>query len=50
MNITIPKRTPVKLNMIETKTIIGFDIELNWKISNKTIKANAVIKAPDKKD
>ena len=46
----MPKRTPVKLNIIEIKTIIGFDIELNWKTSNKTIKPNAVINALDKKD
>ena len=50
LNITIPKRTPVKLNMIEIRTIIGYDIELNWKISNITIKAKAVINAPDKND
>ena len=46
----MPKRTPVKLNIIEIKTILGFDIELNWKTSNKTIKPNAVINDLDKKD
>jgi len=29
LNITIPRNTPVKLKIIDARTIKGFDIELN---------------------
>ena len=29
LKITIPRNTPVKLNMIEIRTINGFETELN---------------------
>ena len=38
LKITIPRKTPVKLNTIDSNTIKGLEIELNWKTSNKTIK------------
>ena len=50
LKITIPRKTPVKLSIIEARTINGLEIELNWKTSSKRIKAIPVRRAPDKKD
>ena len=48
LKITIPRNTPVKLNMIEIRTINGFETELNWKTNNKIIREIAVKRAEDK--
>ena len=48
LKITIPRKTPVKLNTIDSNTIKGLEIELNWKTSNKTIRDIAVNKADER--
>ena len=50
LKTTIPRKTPVKLRIIEARTISGLEIELNWNTRIKIIKAIAVKSAPDKKD
>ena len=46
LKITIPRNTPVKLKIIEARTINGLEIELNWKTNIRIIKAIPVRRAP----
>ena len=50
LKITIPRNTPVKLKIIEARTINGLEIELNWKTNIRTINAIPVRRAPERND
>ena len=45
-----PRNTPVKPRKIESKIIIGLEIELNWNTSSNNINPKAASRAFDRKD